>query len=274
MCELFMMSSRYPTDVNLSIGELAKHGAGDQRSHDGWGIAYYEGLDVRLIKEAGPAGSSDWFPFIASRRLKSCTVIAHIRRVSQGARTYWDTQPFVRELGGRKHVFAHNGDLGDAFEKALKIGTYRPIGETDSEYAFCSLLHDIQPLWDEPRIPDLSARRAIVDRFARRLRNLGPANFIYADGDAVFAHGHIRRQADGAFRPPGLHSLTRHCLESYDLIDTPALSINAHHQNVTLVASVPLSEETWCATRPGDVIVVRDGERIPSSDTGQQLHRG
>jgi predicted glutamine amidotransferase len=50
-------------------------------------------------------------------------------------------QPFVRELGGRVHVFAHNGDLDiGALRAKLPLGGFRPVGDTDSEYAFCALL--------------------------------------------------------------------------------------------------------------------------------------
>jgi hypothetical protein len=49
---------------------------------------------------------------------------AHIRRISQGEREYRDTQPFVRELGGRKHTFAHNSvPLSD--EPWLPVATGR-----------------------------------------------------------------------------------------------------------------------------------------------------
>lgn len=48
--------------------------------------------------------------------------------------------------------------------------------------------------------------------FAAELRRLGPANFMQADGQALFAHGHRRWQpATGRIAPPGLHLLTRHC---------------------------------------------------------------
>ena len=244
------------------MAELAKHGAIDQHSHDGWGVAYYEGPDVRLVKEAGPADISDWVPILTSLKLKSRVVIAHIRRMSRGAREYRNTQPFVRELGGRKLTFAHNGDLGDTFARALPVGSFRPVGTTDSELAFCSLLGLLEPLWrGVDRTPTLGERVAVIEEFAKSIRPLGPANFIYSDGDVIFAHGDVRRQADGVFRPPGLHRLTRHCIEP-NAFDTPAVSVTGRSQAVTLLASVPLSDEPWLPAEAGQVLVVKNGELV------------
>jgi len=247
----------------MSMSELAKHGALEQRSHDGWGMAYYEGPDVRLIKEAGPADRSDWIPVIRSMKLESRIVIAHIRRMSKGEREYRNTQPFVRELGGRKHTFAHNGDLGESFARTLSVGSFRPIGTTDSEFAFCSLLGLLEPLWRRvDKTPTLSERLTVIQEFAKTIRLLGPANFIYSDGDVVFAHGHVRRQADGVFRPPGLYRLTRPCVEP-NAFETPPVSITGRtQQGVTLLASVPLSDEPWEPAETGKVLVVKNGEVV------------
>ena len=256
------MSSLHPTDVSLSIVELAKHGAIDQRNHDGWGVAYYEGPDVRLIKDTGPAGVSDWVPVIETMALRSQIVIAHIRRMSKGAREYRDTQPFVRELGGRKHTFAHNGDLGDTFARSLRLESFRPVGNTDSELAFCSLLGLLEPLWRKAdEMPTLDERFVVVDEFAKLIRSLGPANFIYSDGDVVFAHSDVRRQADGAFRPPGLHRLTRHCTEPGGF-SSPVVSVAGQAQSVTLLASVPLTDEPWLPVESGRLLVVKNGELV------------
>jgi glutamine amidotransferase len=68
-------------------------------------------------------------------------VIAHTRRATRGTRSYPNAQPFIRELAGRIHLFAHNGDLPGIFEsKAFQPERFNPIGETDSERAFCVLL--------------------------------------------------------------------------------------------------------------------------------------
>jgi glutamine amidotransferase len=174
-------------------------------------------------------------------------VLAHIRRATQGERHLRNSQPFGRELGGRMHLFAHNGML-PGVEARFATRRFRRIGDTDSEHAFCALLERLAPLWDAGA-PSLDARRAVIADFARELRALGPANFIYSDGDAVFAHAHRRRTDTGEIRPPGLHVLCRHC---------------AGEQDVALVASVPLTGEAWRALDEGEVVVLRGGRVVAS----------
>ena len=48
------------------------------------GIGYYEGQDVRLIKDAGPVGNSDWVRFIGNQELRSMLIVAHARGATRG----------------------------------------------------------------------------------------------------------------------------------------------------------------------------------------------
>lgn len=55
--------------------------------------------------------------------------ISHIRRATLGAVAFSNTQPFVRELAWRIHVFAHNGHLpGIARPQDLAFDRYHPFG--------------------------------------------------------------------------------------------------------------------------------------------------
>jgi predicted glutamine amidotransferase len=87
MCELLGMSSSRPATVNLSLMRLAEHGGFTGPHRDGWGIAYYEGPDVRLIKEAEAATGSAWVVFVEGHDLRSPIVVAHIRRATMGERS-------------------------------------------------------------------------------------------------------------------------------------------------------------------------------------------
>jgi len=73
--------------------------------------------------------------------IKSCAVVSHIRQANRGAVALENTHPFTRELWGRNWTFAHNGQLKGY--RRLKTGHFRPVGETDSEYAFCWLLYQL-----------------------------------------------------------------------------------------------------------------------------------
>ncbi len=243
------MSARHPTSIHASLGMLARHGGGTGPHRDGWGVAYTHDGDVFVVREPDAAYGSELLEFLQRRDPRSNLVIAHVRRATQGERLLRNTQPFTRELGGRMHVFAHNGMVtGIETDRRFRARWTRPVGDTDSEYAFCALIDHMRPLWDN-RVPSLHERLDEIATFAAELRTLGPANFLYSDGELTFAHGHRRRSDAGVIEPPGLHVLCRSCVEH-------------GAQEVALVASVPLTNEPWRPLAEGEVIVLREGRVI------------
>lgn len=261
MCELFAMSARHPATVEMSLEAFSRHGGLDGPHKDGWGIAWYDARDVRLVKETFPAADSACVRFIEAHPFASPFVLSHIRKATRGDVALRNSQPFIRELGGAWHVFAHNGDLPE-IEHDARFGaeSYRPVGETDSERAFCALLDRLRALWRGGATPALPERLRVVEAFAAELRQLGPANFIYCDGDALFAHADRRHQDDGRIAPPGLWRLARHCPRGGELA-ADGLRIRAHdgEQEVVLFASVPLTAEAWVPLAAGEIVVARHG---------------
>ncbi len=262
MCELFAMSARLPATVRLSLSELARHGGETGPHADGWGVAFQEETDVRLLREPDAASSSVCAEVLQQHAIKSPMVLAHIRLATQGPPALKNTQPFVRELAGRTHTFAHNGRL-DTIEDSIAPGgtRFRRVGDTDSEYAFCVLLHRLEELWTSGATPALQERYVVVSAFAREITRLGPANFMYADGDALFVHADQRKQQSGHFEPPGLHLLYRNCDYGHRPFDTKAVKVHdgQNEQAVALIASVPLSEEPWLPLAQGTVLAFRAG---------------
>ena len=111
MCELLAMSSSRPAQLTFSLQTLAARGDAAGSTHDGWGVAFYQGKDVALFREPSAAADSALVRFLESQGPATYLAISHIRHATQGTISLANTQPFVRELGGRTHVFAHNGDL-------------------------------------------------------------------------------------------------------------------------------------------------------------------
>ena len=265
MCELFAGSSSVPIEVKYSLHAFAEHGGLVHPNKSGWGIAYREGRDALLIKEPEPASESPWVRFIESQPLTRTCVIAHVRYATAGAPDFANTHPFMRELGGRMHLSAHNGGFDGIWDKkTLRSGVYHPTGETDSEFAFCLLLERLAPLWRETQEPPpLADRMAIVAEVARDLATMGSANFLYSDGDVLFAHADKRHwdEGGGSFseaRPPGL-SLARQ-----NDLSVKGLHVEAPDPETTAVflASVPLTGDGWEPLAEGTVLALRDGEEV------------
>lgn len=266
MCELLGVSASKPVRVTYSLHEFAEHGGRLHPNKAGWGIAFYEGRDALLIKEPEPAADSPWVRFIETQPLTSTMVMAHVRHATVGRPSLMNTHPFRRELGGRVHLFAHNGSLhGIERHLPLRTGRYRPVGETDSEHAFCALLERLATLWGSSgELPSLDARLGVVAALAAELRELGTANFLFSDGDVLFAHAHERNWDLGGgrlseARPPGLSIASHRDLSTRGLEVSPA---GRDGHDVLYVASVPLTEHGWTPLPEGTLLALRRGKEV------------
>lgn len=129
------------------MDELARHGGGTGPHRDGWGVGYVRENDAIVVREPAAANTSEWLAFVQHEDPKSHIVVAHVRRATLGPRLVRNTQPFARELAGRMHLFAHNGMVHEiATIPRFATRRFRPIGDTDSEHAFCALLERLAPL--------------------------------------------------------------------------------------------------------------------------------
>ncbi len=243
MCELFAMSASELTDVNHSLALLRPRG-GELGPHaDGWGVAFYEGRAVRIFKEPIPAAESRCLDFITNYDFQSTTVIAHIRKANPQnvGRSSANTHPFERELNGRSWVFAHNGKLPGLHQAPeFAVQRFTPLGETDSEHAFCLLLDAIAAVGEHDRVR-LSAR-LIVDTIrplVTKMTELGEFNFLLSDGESLIAYAHTN-----------LHVLQRNC---------PA---ECGQMKVSLLATSPLTGEPWVPLASGSFHVYSAGQEV------------
>lgn len=247
MCQLLGMNANTPTDVMFSFAGLATR-ADEHR--DGFGIAFFEGRGVRLFIDPDSARASPLAEMVKRYPIRSGNVIAHIRKATVGRVALQNCHPFVRELWGRYWVFAHNGDLKD-FRPPLH-GAFRPVGDTDSEHAFCWLMQELA-----------KAHAAVptVDELSCTLRELlplpaahGSFNVLLSNGQALWAHASthlhwlLRQHPFGAAR-----------LADEDLsVDFAALT--SPRDRVAIVATEPLTTgEAWTAMRRGELMVFVDG---------------
>ncbi len=254
MCELLGMECNVPTDIVFSFSGLATRGGKAGPHADGWGLALYEGRMARMFLEPHPAASSPLATFVREHPIKTLLAIAHVRKKTRGRTSLVNTHPFSRELWGRHFVFAHNGTVKKA--KSLKLGRFQPIGETDSEHAFCALLgaleHDFK---DYPRSQaDLAAA---IAAYAGRIGKDGTFNMLLGDGSQLFARCSTK-----------LHYIVRQApfkkatLADEDLsVDFAA--VTTPNDRVAVIATMPLTrDETWTAGTPNTLWHFRAGKLV------------
>lgn len=254
MCELLGMECNVPTDIVFSFAGLASRGGKAGPHGDGWGLALYDGKLARTFLEPHPAASSPLATFVREHPIKTLLAIAHVRRKTRGGLGLANTHPFVRELWGRHFVFAHNGTVKNAFK--LKLGRFKPIGETDSEHAFCALLGALEHEFkDYPR--SQSDYAAAVARYAGTIGRDGTFNMLLGDGKQLFARcstklHYIVRQSP----------FKRATLVDEDLsVDFAAMT--TPNDRVAVVATMPLTrDETWTAGVPNTMWLFRAGKLV------------
>ena len=265
MCELFAMNSRKPTAVTYSLNEFSRNGSKLRHNRDGWGIAFARDREAFLVKEPHPAFDSAWVKFIAQQPIKTTTAIAHVRYATRGQHTMENTHPFRRSLGHRIHLFAHNGTLMEIEQNVDETALcYLPIGETDSELAFCMLLSMLQRHYARHKSPSLETRFDVFFEFCEQMKMLGPSNFLYYDGEVLFAHAHKRIYEEAGElvgpKPPGLHIKRCQTNTLQDTLTYPGLKVEFLDHRTVLLASVPLDDQGWEALPEGTVLALKGGE--------------
>ena len=147
MCELLAMSCRHPARLTFSLATLTSRARLPSKNQDGWGIAYYQGRDVTLYRDTNSADHNALVDWVMCHGPATKTAIGYIRHGTQGEVSLANTGPFIRELNGRVHTFIHNGNLRCSEGLRASGGSrFQPIGDTDSELAFCELLEKIAAL--------------------------------------------------------------------------------------------------------------------------------
>ena len=265
MCELFAMSSRKPTAVTYSLDEFSRNGSKLRHNRDGWGIAFARDRDALLVKEPHPASDSAWVKFIADHPIKTTAAIAHVRYATRGHHTMENTHPFRRALGRRTHLFAHNGTLTGIEQTTDKAALrYLPIGETDSELAFCTLLSRLKLHYDRNETPSLETRFDVFSEVCEEMKMLGPSNFLYYDGEVLFAHADKRIYEEAGElvgpKPPGLHIKRCWNCTFQKEVTCPGLHVELPDHQAVLLASVPLDDQGWEELEEGTVLALKDGE--------------
>ena len=254
MCELLGLNANVPTDICFSFSGLMERGGRTGPHKDGWGIAFYEGKGCRTFHDPLASAESEIAKLVKTYSIKSLNVVSHIRQATHGRVCLENTHPFTRELWGRNWAFAHNGKLKKI--KRWPLVYYKPIGSTDSEYAFCWVLDQLRQRFPKPPSRPQTLWRAINALFAVVDEN-GVFNALLSDAKHLYAYCSTKLAWVTRRAPFGEASL----------IDTE-MTIDFSDETtpndvVSVVATRPLTDnEEWHILKKGDFLVFLDGEPV------------
>jgi len=259
MCQLLGMNSHLPASLTLSFTGFSQRGGCTDHHSDGWGIAFFEsegdqpGKAARHFVDKESASTSPIAKMLKSYPIKSHNVVAHVRKATVGAVTLENCHPFTRELWGRYWVFAHNGDLKE-FNPRLH-GSFKPVGSTDSELAFCWLLQELNK--SHVRVPTVEELTHTLAELVPQIAKHGTFNFLLSNGQALWAHAstklsYVLRQ----------HPFPEVQLKEED-VTVDLSDLNGPEDRQVIVVTEPLTtNEAWVAMESGELQAFVDGKPL------------
>jgi len=271
MCQLFALSCNAPSAVTFSFTGLSARGGHTGEHADGYGLAFHDDKVCRHFIDDGRASDSALADFLRRHPIRARMVLAHIRKATQGAVQLSNCHPFVREWQGRHWSFCHNGDLKD-FHPRL-TGSHLPVGETDSERAFCWMLQELRRRFRGRRAPGWQDLAPVIADLADHIARHGRFNFLLSDGQAIYAHASTR-----LFWLRREHPFPTAHLVDHDIALDLSVA-NGPDDRMVLVATEPLTRnEAWTPFGSGELQVFVAGgpvwRRAASSDRPIAVVRG
>jgi predicted glutamine amidotransferase len=271
VCELLGISSSEKVslapywEIFRKRGKKFREGAGNP---DGWGLAVYpDGKGALVIKEDLPGATSKLSKFLSTYDLlKSKIIIGHVRKASRGAVRFSNSHPFSRELGGVQYVLAHNGTIRGS--RRLSLGRFTPVGSTDSERLFCSLLDHIDKdgirSWSEKNLFGLRDFLLTTNRRPTRDEaKPNKINLLLSDGTTLICY-------NDSFGRGTLHRLMIPFCETLHVGNTLSDQANGDDRipkrSLVVLATRPLDNDPgWVAMQSGELCALRDGQLVFSS---------
>lgn len=277
MCQLLGMNCNTPTDIGFSFSGFRQRGGNTDHHSDGFGIAFFEQqtcpnntetanqtntTGLRIYHDDKPSHASPVADLISNYPIKAMNVIAHIRKATQGQNCLANTHPFVREVWGEQWVFAHNGQMNTEFVKRCKrlqangnAEHYQPVGNTDSEMAFCYLLNRLKATFKQK--PDDKTLFQFLTTQCRFLAANGLFNCLLSNGDWQLAYAgsllfYLTRQA-----PFGEATL------SDDDLSINFSDVTTDKDKVTILTTIPLTDnEKWQQLAVNECVIFKDGDVV------------
>lgn len=261
------MVANYPADLTFSFTGLALRGGQTGPHADGWGLSLYDGKFARTFREKDPAHSSRLARFLKENPIRTRLAIAHVRKMTRGVASLANTHPFVRVLNQRHMVFAHNGTLPRIKERHLRIES--TLGDTDSEHAFCVILERLRQAYGSRHPEDPRELGNTLWEVGNELGSEGVFNFLFADGEHLFARcgDHL---SFIEWRAPAQHTMLVDAEVQVRLDDAMGPEKDAL---MAIVATTPLTRDaTWVDAAPGTLWAFSGGRLVQAWEPPPNYH--
>jgi glutamine amidotransferase len=264
MCRLFGFRSVIPSQVHRSL-LAAENALGVQSNQhpEGWGVAVYIDGAPHVTRSPSTALGDALFHRL-SGVVASETVLAHVRKATQGDKTVFNCHPFQH---GR-WVFAHNGDI-PRFEELrgalLELVDHRlrrfVMGDTDSEVVFFVFLSELARAAGAGQRPELPHAMAALRSTVKRVRercdgrpgvDAALLTLMATDGENLVATQGGKELYFSTYKTRC--SDREQCPSLSAACEAPSPSGVVNH---FIVSSEPLQgENVWLPLEPGDIVGV------------------
>ncbi len=251
------LDSKGSPSINISLSDTTV----GTHSH-GWGFALYpeDHSSAMVTKDPEARGKqvlvdaiTDWANF------RSTVFFFKVRGAGKGY-NHTQAQPFSRSFAGRDWLFTHNGDLDKVELEKLHGSNSRllePMGNTDSELAFCNLLTRIQE-GSARKIADINPFE--LHSWFQKFDALGSADMYFTDGDSIVCfHGtqSPKQMYHARIQPPN----------NQELYSSEAVKISLSdprdtYRTAFIISSTPFTGGQWMQMQPGQMLIVRRGAII------------
>lgn len=253
MCQLFALTSPQPISPDFSLRGFFQRGGNTGEHADGWGLALFHSGETKIHTHVTAAHSCSTAREILHAKPRATTVLAHIRKATAGAISTVNTHPFMRELWGESWLFAHNGDLKEFYPELN--GCFQPLGQTDSERAFCLLCTELEARF--PSKPAVNELAEFLQERSAEIAKFGTFNFLLSNGNLLFAH--CSTELYWTCRKPPFGKIQLVDVDfSIDLAE-----INRAEEQMFVIATKPLTRgEPWSPMGRGELRVFQNGDMI------------
>jgi len=278
MCRLFGFRSVIPSRVHASLLAAENALGAQSNAHpDGWGVAFYVDGSPHVTKSPTHALGDQLFHRL-SGLVSSETVLAHVRKATQGSNTVLNCHPF--QFG--RWVFAHNGDIPGFSEGLMPrlreaiSPRLRPfvLGDTDSETIFFIFLTALERRSPRGKRPELSDVIATVQSTLETVRSLCQGHapdqrvlltFIVTDGDVMVATQGGKELSFSSYkrRCPDRD----HCPSLSAACESP--SPNGQVSHLIMSSERLQGSNVWVDLVPGDILGIDARMRVARTRLGR-----